>query len=75
MQQNELGLNLSTKRTRKRAFGAQMECVVPWACPLALIAPYSSKGKNDPPPSAVQTILQIHFLKHRPRRATSGTSA
>ena len=40
-----------------------MECVVPWACPPALIAPCSSKGKRGPPPSAVQTILQIHFLQ------------
>lgn len=31
MQQAELGLNLSTKRTRKRKFLAQMERVVPWA--------------------------------------------
>jgi IS5 family transposase len=31
MQQTELDLGLSTKRTRKREFLAQMEQVVPWA--------------------------------------------
>jgi IS5 family transposase len=30
MQQADLGLNLSKKRTRKREFLAQMERVVPW---------------------------------------------
>ena len=37
MQQTELGLNLSTKRTRKREFLAQMERVVPWTELEALI--------------------------------------
>ena len=30
MKQADLGLNLTTKRTRKREFLAQMEHVVPW---------------------------------------------
>jgi IS5 family transposase len=30
MQQSDLGLNLSTKKTRKREFLEQMQQVVPW---------------------------------------------
>ena len=63
MQQTDLGLNLSTKRTRKREFLAQMERVVPWADLVALIAPYAPEGKKGRPPFAVQTMLRIHFMQ------------
>jgi transposase, IS5 family len=39
MKQADLGLHLSTKRTRKRAFLDEMERVVPWADLFALITP------------------------------------
>ena len=45
MKQADLGLNLSTKRTRKREFLAQMERVVPWADLVALVAPNAPEGK------------------------------
>ena len=35
MKQADLGLNLTTKRTRKREFLAEMERVVPWAALVA----------------------------------------
>jgi hypothetical protein len=38
MKQADLGLHLSTKRTRKREFLDEMERVVPWADLVALIA-------------------------------------
>ena len=38
MKQSDLGLNLTTKRTRKREFLAQMERVVPWCELMALVA-------------------------------------
>ena len=41
MQQTDLGLGLSTKRTRKREFLAQMEQVVPWADLVDLVSPYA----------------------------------
>ena len=63
MQQTDLGLNLSTKRTRKREFLAQMERVVPWGDLVALIAPYAPEGKKGRPPFAVQTMLRIHFMQ------------
>ena len=37
MKQVDLGLNLTTKRTRKREFLAEMERVVPWAALVELI--------------------------------------
>ena len=39
MKQTDLGLNLSSKRTRKRQFLDEMERVVPWSDLVALIEP------------------------------------
>ncbi len=63
MKQAELVLNLTTKRTRKREFLAEMERVVPWAALIALIAPYAPEGKRGRPPFAVETMLRIHFMQ------------
>lgn len=63
MKQTDLGLNLTTKRTRKREFLAEMERVVPWAALIALIAPYAPEGKRGRPPFAVETMLRIHFMQ------------
>lgn len=41
MKQTSLDLKLNVKKTRKREFLEQMECVVPWAALVELIAPYS----------------------------------
>jgi hypothetical protein len=49
MKQTDPGLNLATKRTRKREFLAQMQAVVPWAALVDLIAPYYGEGKNGRP--------------------------
>ena len=59
MKQAELGLNLTTKRTRKREFLAEMERVVPWAALVELIAPYAPEGRRGRPPFALQTMLRI----------------
>ena len=61
MTQLDLGLNLSTKRTRKREFLDEMRRVVPWLKLIALIEPHYPKGKNGRPPFPVATMLQIHF--------------
>jgi IS5 family transposase len=63
MKQTDLGLNLTTKRTRKREFLAQMERVVPWAALVELIAPYAPEAKKGRPPFAVETMLRIHFMQ------------
>ena len=63
MKQADLGLNLTTKRTRKREFLDEMERVVPWAALVALIMPFAPEGKRGRPPFAVQTMLRIHFMQ------------
>ena len=63
MKQSDPGLNLRTKRTRKREFLAQMEGVVPWAALVELVTPYAPEGKKGRPPFAVQTMLRIHFMQ------------
>ena len=63
MKRADLGLNLTTKRTRKREFLDEMERVVPWAALVALIMPIAPEGKRGRPPFAVQTMLRIHFMQ------------
>ena len=63
MKQADLGLNLTTKRTRKREFLAQMERVVPWAALVELVAPYAPEGKKGRPPFSVETMLRVHFMQ------------
>ena len=63
MKQTDLGLSLTTKRTRKREFLAQMERVVPWAALVDLVAPFAPEGKKGRPPFAVETMLRIHFMQ------------
>ena len=63
MKQTDLGLNLSSKRTRKRAFLDEMERVVPWSELNALIEPHYPKGKTGRPPFAISVMLRIHFLQ------------
>ena len=63
MKQTSLDLNLSTRRTRKHEFLAQMQLVVPWAALVELIAPYYPEGKNGRPPFALETMLRVHFLQ------------
>jgi len=60
--QAELGLNLSTRRTRKAVFLDEMELVVPWRELVALIAVASPVASTGRPPFAHETMLRIHFL-------------
>jgi hypothetical protein len=68
MTQLGLGLDLSTKRTRKREFFDEMDRVVPWQKLIALIEPHYPKGKTGRPPFAIQTMLRIHFMHVWTRR-------
>ena len=63
MQHSDLGLSLSTKKTRKRKFLEQMQQVVPWKDLVALIAPYASEGRKGRPPFPVEMLLRIHFMQ------------
>jgi transposase, IS5 family len=63
MTQLGLGLDLSTKRTRKREFLDEMRCVVPWSRLIALIEPHYPKGRTGRPPFPIATMLQIHFMQ------------
>jgi IS5 family transposase len=63
MQQFDLGLNLSTKKTRKREFMEQMQRVVPWPKLVDLIAPYAPEGRTGRPPFPVEMLLRIHFMQ------------
>lgn len=63
MKQQDLGLNLSTRRTRKAVFLDEMELVAPWTELVALIASHAPKKSTGRPPFAVETMLRIHFLQ------------
>ncbi len=63
MKQADLGLNLSTKRTRKREFLDEMNRVVPWTALVALVTPHAPAGRRGRPPFPVETMLRIHFMQ------------
>jgi IS5 family transposase len=63
MKQADLGLKLSTKRTRKREFLDEMDRVVPWDALIALIEPHYPKGRTGRPPFPIVVMLRVHFLQ------------
>ena len=63
MKQLGLGLNLSTKRTRKREFLDEMERVVPWAALVQVVQPHYPRAKTGRPPFGIETMLRIHYLQ------------
>lgn len=63
MTQQDLGLNLSTRRTRKAVFLDEMNLVVPWTELLWLIAPHAPRAKTGRPSFELVTRLRIHFLQ------------
>jgi transposase, IS5 family len=63
MKQLGLGLNLSTKKTRKREFLEEMERVVPWDALVQLVRPRAPKAKTGRPPFGIETMLRIHYLQ------------
>jgi IS5 family transposase len=63
MKQLGLGLNLSTKKTRKREFLEEMERVVPWAVLVQIVQPYYPKAKTGRPPFGIETMLRIHYIQ------------
>ncbi|MCD0420830.1 IS5 family transposase [Rubrivivax sp. JA1024] len=63
MKQLGLGLNLSTKKTRKREFLEEMDRVVPWAALVEIVQPHYLRAKTGRPPFALETMLRIHYLQ------------
>ena len=63
MKQTNLGLDLSTRRTRKQILLGEMEQVMPWAELLALTAPCAPVAKTGRPPFDVAMMLRIHCLQ------------
>jgi IS5 family transposase len=58
MKQANLGLDLTTKRTRKSEFLDEMNRVVPSAVLDGLVRPHAAEGKRGQPPFAVETMLR-----------------
>jgi len=58
------GFDKYSKTTRRAAFLAQMEQVVPWSALCALIEPVYAKPGNGRPPVGLQRMLRIYFLQH-----------
>lgn len=52
------------KTTRRAAFLAEMDKVVPWQELCALIEPHYPKPGRGRPPVPLQRLLRIHFLQH-----------
>ena len=63
MKQTDLGLDLSTRRTRKQILLDEMEQVIPWSELLALIAPHAPLAKTGRPPFDLAMMLRIHCLQ------------
>ena len=63
MKQQDLGLNLNKRRTRKAVFLDEMNLVVPWTELLSLIAPHAPRAKTGRPPFELETMLRIHFVQ------------
>ena len=57
------GFERYTKPTRRAAFLAEMDRVVPWRDLGALIEPFYPKPGNGRPPKPLQQMLRIYFLQ------------
>jgi IS5 family transposase len=58
------GFERYRKPTRREAFLAQMDTLVPWSELGALIEPHYPKAGNGRPPIGLQRMLRIHLLQH-----------
>jgi transposase, IS5 family len=58
------GFEKYSKVTRRAAFLAEMDRVVPWSRLCALIEPHYPKAGNGRPPIVLEKMLRLHFLQH-----------
>lgn len=63
MKQQDLGLDLSTRRTRKQILLDEMDLVMPWGELLALISLHAPVAKTGRPPFDLAMMLRIHCLQ------------
>lgn len=54
---------LHSKTTRRAAFLAEMERVVPWAALCAVIEPFYPKGEGGRPTVGLERMLRVYFLQ------------
>lgn len=57
------GFDRYGKRTRRSAFLAEMDRVVPWSELCALVEPFYPKPGNGRPPVGVERMLRIYFVQ------------
>lgn len=60
----ESGFERHRKPTRRDAFLAEMQQLVPWSRLVALIEPHYPKPGNGRPPIGLERMLRIHLLQH-----------
>ena len=58
------GFDRHGKTTRRAAFLAEMDRVVPWSALCALIEPVYPKAGHGRPPIGVERMLRIYFLQN-----------
>ena len=63
MKQQDLGLNLNTRRTRKAEFLDEMELVVPWRELVSLVNAAAPAKQTGRPPFGHETMLRLHFMQ------------
>jgi len=63
MKQQDLGLNLSTRRTRKAEFLDEMELVVPWRELVSLVSAAAPAKQTGRPPFGHEPMLRLHFMQ------------
>ena len=56
------GFEVHGRATRKAAFLARMEALVPWAEFCGLIEPHYAKAGNGRPPIGVERMLRMYFV-------------
>ena len=54
-----LGLNLSTKKTRKREFLDEMDRVVPWNALVQIVQPHAPRAKTGRPLYAIKPCFEF----------------
>ena len=57
------GFERYARTTRRAAFLAEMERVVPWSALCAVVEPYYPKPGNGRPPIGVERMLRLYFLQ------------
>ena len=62
VKQQDLGLNLNKRRTRKAVLLDEMNLVAPRSELLALISPHAPRAKTGRAPFELETMLRIHFV-------------